>query len=136
MPTYTANVINKAVQNGTLIVEIEYTHGEHSFRDKLISRSGQATDWIAREVERRLADLEGLDVLQAAVQVGTVAPEIKPPSVEPTAAAIYAAELRKFEGWLNAFRQGVTTPDRPAFVSLKQWLTDHWDDSYIELYLR
>ena len=135
MPT--ANIISKTIRDGTLIVEIEYTHGEHSFRDKLISRSGQTADWISQEVKRRLVDLEGLDALQSAVQVGTVTPEIsKPAVVEPTAAEVYAARLREFEGWLNAFRQGVTTPDRPAFVSLKQWLTDHWDDSYIELYLR
>lgn len=133
---WTAEVTGKNYVGGTLEVTVTYTDGKRIFNDKLVSRSDQAPDWLENEIKRRLTDLEGLDKLAAVIAPGPVVPGTKPPVEEPTARDVYAAKLREFEAWLSALRQGVTTIDRPAFVTLKQWLLDNWQDNYIELFLQ
>jgi hypothetical protein len=133
---WTAEVTGKDYVGGTLEVIVLYADGKRSFKDKLVSRSDQAVDWLESAIERRLTDLEGLDKLAVGITSGPVVPGTKPPHPNPTARDVYAAKLREFEGWLSALRQGVTTVDRPAFVTLKLWLVANWEDSYIELYLQ
>ncbi len=134
---FSAKVVSKFWKGGLLTVEVEYTDGTRTFKDNLVSRSGQEADWVEQAVARRLAELDGLDKLAAGIAVGPVDPGVKqPPVAEPSPRETYAAKLREFEAWLSALRQGVTTVDRKAFVDLKQWLRDNWQDEYIELYLR
>lgn len=133
---YTAKIISKSITDGLLTVVIEYSDGKTSFQDKMVSRSGQADDWVEQEVKRRIAELEGLSALQSKISTGAVSVATEKPVGVKTAKDTYAEKLREFEAWLNALRQGVTTVDRPAFVALKQWLHDNWQDEYLELYLR
>lgn len=134
---FSATIVNKIWKNGLLTVEIEYNDGARMFHESLISRSEQADDWIEQAVKQRLAELDGLDKLATAVAIGPVVPGVKPqPTSEPTPREVYAAKLREFEAWLQALRQGVVTVDRKAFVDLKQWLLDNWQDEYLDLYLR
>lgn len=134
---FSANVVSKFWKGGLLTVEVEYTDGARTFQDNLVSRHDQAPDWVEQAVARRLAELDGLDKLAAVITVGPVAPGAKKqPVFEPSPRAVYAAKLLEFEAWLSALRQGVVTVDRKAFVDLKQWLRDNWQDEYIELYLR
>lgn len=135
--SYTARVVETQVQNGQLAVLLEYSNGAQTFRDKMTSRGGQAGDWVEREVERRLAELDGLDTLATKIQPGEVKPKKKDePQPQDSGRAAYEAKLREFEAWLQALRQGVVTVERPAFVALKDWLRANWRDEYIELFLR
>lgn len=105
---FTAKIVNKAWRNGLLTVELEYTDGERTFRDSMVSRSGQAADWVESEVARRLNDLAGLDALAESIELGPVAVNAVR-SVKVTPISEYEVKLRQFNAWLEALRQGVTT---------------------------
>lgn len=133
---FTAKIVNKIWKNGLLTVEIEYTDGVRTFHDSMVSRSGQAADWVENEVVRRLTDLAGLDTLAESIELGPVAVNAVHGVAKETPVSEYETKLRQFNAWLEALRQGVTTVDRPAFVALKTWLRDNWQDEYLELFLR
>ena len=132
---FTAKIVNKSWKNGLLTVELEYTDGVRMFHDSMVSRSGQAADWVESEVARRLNDLAGLNVLAESIELGPVAVNAVR-AVRVTPVSEYETKLRQFNAWLEALRQGVTTVDQPAFVALKTWLRDNWQDEYLELFLR
>ena len=133
---FTATIVNKSWKNGQLTVELEYTDGTRTFHDSMVSRSGQAVNWVESEVARRLNDLAELDILAESIELGPVAVNaVRSVNVE-TPISEYETNLRQFNAWLEALRQGVTTVDRPAFVALKTWLRDNWQDDYLELFLR
>ena len=48
----------------------------------------------------------------------------------------YADKLKVFRAWLDALRNGLTTPDNPEFVAVKDWLTDNFTADKIGLLLR
>ena len=128
---FTAKIVNKAWKNGQLTVELEYTDGQRTFHDSMMSRSGQGADWVESEVARRLNDLAGLDALAESIELGPVAVNAVR-AVKAAPVNEYESKLRQFNAWLEALRQGVTTVDRPAFVALKTWLRDNWQDDYLE----
>lgn len=135
--SYTAAIVDKRIEHGQLHVTLEYSDGETTFREEMVSRSGQVADWITSEVARRINDLASVEVLHDRIALGPVELNKQAEAQRPaTPRDEYAERLRIFEGWLNALRQGVTTIERPAFVALKQWLRDNWRDEYLELYLR
>lgn len=136
--TYTARIIEKRRENGLLKVIVEYSDGINTFRDEIASRSAQDPNWISSEVQRRLTDLEGLDILEKSIQLGPVTlKSITTPKVKTSRPKQeYEANYKKFTAWLEALRQGIVTVDRKAFVDLKQWLIDNWKDEYVELFLR
>jgi hypothetical protein len=132
---WTARVVEKLKSNGQLQVVVEYANGATTFREALVSRSKQDQDWLADAVKRRLADLADVDTLKDAIPDGPVAvlPDVKP---NATPKEIYERKFRRFEAWLGLMRQGIVAVDRPAFVTLKQWLIDNWDDAYLDIFLR
>lgn len=133
---FTAKIVNKTWKNGQLTVELEYTDGVRTFHDSMVSRSGQVADWVESEVARRLSDLAGLDALAESIKLGPVAVNAVRGVTKETPVSEYETKLRQFNAWLEALRQGVTPVDRPAFVALKTWLRDNWQDEYLELFLR
>lgn len=132
---WTAQVVEKLKSNGQLQVVVEYANGAITFRDALVTRSGQGAAWLSDAVKRRLADLADVDTLKDAIPDGpvTVLPDVTP---NATPKEIYERRYRRFEAYLGLMRQGIVAVDRPAFVTLKQWLTDNWDDAYLDIFLR
>lgn len=130
-----AQVVEKLKSNGQLQVVVEYANGATTFRESLVSRSGQGAAWLNDAVKRRLADLDAVDTLNDAIPDGpvTVLPDVTP---NATPKEIYERKFRRFEAWLGLMRQGIVAVDRPAFVTLKQWLIDNWDDAYLDIFLR
>lgn len=131
---WTAQVVEKLKSNGQLQVVVEYANGATTFRESLVSRSKQGAEWLSDAVKRRLADLEDVDMLKDAIPDGpvTILPDNTP---NATPKEIYGRKFRRFEAWLGLMRQGIVAVDRPAFVTLKQWLIDNWDDSYLDIFL-
>ena len=132
---WTAQVVEKLKSNGQLQVVVEYANGATTFRESLVSRSKQGAEWLSDAVKRRLADLADVDTLKDAIPDGpvTVLPDVTP---NATPKEIYERKFRRFEAWLGLMRQGIVATDRPAFVTLKQWLIDNWDDAYLDIFLR
>lgn len=131
---WTAQIVDKRRVNERLHVMIEYTNGVTTYRDEMVSRSGQGADWIASQVEKTLADLAGVDALGDAISLGAVAPVVVNPATR-TPREKYADKLAKFNAYLGAMRQGIVAVDRPEFLTLKQWLTDNFQDSFVDLFL-
>ena len=61
---WTAQVVEKLKSNGQLQVVVEYANGATTFRDALVTRSGQGAAWLSDAVKRRLADLADVDTLK------------------------------------------------------------------------
>lgn len=130
---WTAQVVDKRKANGQIHVVVEYSDGASSFRDTLVSRSGQNAQWVSEQVDRRLAELSGVDALADGISLGNVAPVVVNPNAK-TQKEKYADKLQKFNGYLSAMRQGIVAVDRPEFLTLKQWLTDNFEDNFIDLF--
>jgi len=131
---WTAQVVEKLKANGQLQVVVEYANGATTFRESLVSRNKQDSGWLSDAVKRRLSDLNDIDNLHDAIPNGpvTILPDVTP---NATAKEIYERRFRKFEAYLGLMRQGIIAVDRPAFLTLKQWLTDNFDDSYLDIFI-
>lgn len=129
---WTARVVNKSWKNGLLTVELEYSDGVRMFHDSMVSRSGQAADWVQSEVERRLTDLAGLDALAETISLGpvTVAETVR--SFQPVDE--YAETLRRFNAALNAARQGILSDDAAIVNDLRCWLREGFRPEHLELF--
>lgn len=133
--TFSAAVIGKAWRNGQLFVELEYTDGDRLFRDTMVSRSGQGSDWVQREVARRLRDLTKLDELADSIQLGKVDISEDTPTVDPASEKeVYRIKLRLFEHFVSVLAKGFSTQDNQDFVDLKLWLTDNFKTEYLDLF--
>jgi hypothetical protein len=131
---WTASIVNKTWKNGLLTVELEYSDGERTFHDSMVSRSGQAADWVQAEVTRRLADLAGLDALAATIETGPVAPLPTRQAAQPDGLSEYAGVLRQFNAALSAARQGIVSDDAEIIHNLRQWLRDNFRPEHLELF--
>ena len=131
---WTAQVVEKLKANGQLQVVVEYANGATTFREALVSRSKQDAKWLSDAVKRRLDDLNDIDALNDAIPDGpvTVIPDV---TNNATPKEIYERKFRRFEAYLGLMRQGIVAVDRPEFVSLKQWLTNNFEDSYLDIFI-
>lgn len=131
---WTARVVEKLKANGQLQVVVEYANGTTMFREALVSRSKQDAKWLSDAVKRRLDDLNDIDALNDAIPDGpvTVIPDV---TNNATPKEIYERKFKRFEAYLSLMRQGIVAVDRPEFLALKQWLTNNFEDSYLDIFI-
>jgi hypothetical protein len=132
---YTASVASTAFDRGQLVVTIAYSDGHQTVQETMTTRGPQDTNWIQKEVARRIAELDGLETFSASIKEGPVTVStVKLAAVASSPRDAYAAKLAEFRRWLAALREGIVPTDRASFVALRTWLKDNFIDEYIDLF--
>lgn len=131
--TWTAAVTNVDVTNGALRIDVTYSDGDRLVRDRIETRSGQSETWLADMVKRRIAELDGVDVLVASIAIGSVTLSDDPPPSN-TPRDQYSRKLNQFNAALNAVRMGLITEDAQVFSNLRTWLRTNFLPEYLDLF--
>lgn len=132
---WTAVVTDKRWANGILTVNLEYSDGARTFGESMQTRSGQDSDWVAKEVTQRISNLDALDIFSATIVKGLVVPLQVEPDPGTTAKDIYRNKLHNFIAAQQALRMGILTDTHAAFVVLRTWLIDNFDPDYLDLFM-
>lgn len=133
--TYSSEITNKDISDGLLTVQVRFTSSDRSVivQDAFSTRSQQDPDWLINAINRKAAELEGLDSFIETIELGEVVlPTVV--SVPTTARDIYKADLATFNKLTNILRQGFIDADNPDFLAVQLRLRDNFDSSYIDLF--
>jgi len=132
---YTSEITNKSISDGLLSVQVRFTSEDGSIivQDAFHTRSPQDSDWLINAINRKAAELEGLDDFIETIPLGEVVvdPVVTPPL---TARDTYKADLALFNKLTNILRQGFIDADNAELLAVQQRLRDNFDSSYIDLF--
>lgn len=137
---YKAEIIEKKFEGGLFSVVVKYVKDDGKFFFQTFQTNvPQDTSWPTEQIKKRLAEVNDLENSAPDLAVGTeILHEVKPIPTDPIPSQNtkeqYASDLRTFERYVNAISKGFTDDQRAAFVSLKQKLTDNFQDDYIDLF--
>jgi hypothetical protein len=135
---YTAEVTNKDLFDGLLVVQVRYISedGSKIIQDSYSTRSSQDDNWLQNNINRKLKELEELEVFVEKIPLGQVSletPEVVD-QVLNSAKEQYKEDLTKFNKMVQIIRQGIITADNSEFVELQQKLKDNFQSDYIDLF--
>lgn len=135
---YTAEVTNKDLFDGLLVVQVRYISedGSKIIQDSYSTRSSQDENWLQNNITRKLKELEELEVFVEKIPLGQISTEVSEVTVEIPSSAKeqYKEDLAKFNKMVQIIRQGIITADNSEFVELQQKLKDNFQSDYIDLF--
>lgn len=135
---YTAEVTNKDLFDGLLVVQVRYISedGSKIIQDSYSTRSGQDDNWLQNNINRKLKELEELEVFVEKIPLGQISlEETVTESPSPNSAKEeYKEDLAKFNKMVQIIRQGIITADNAEFIALQQKLKDNFQSDYIDLF--
>ncbi len=136
-PMWAATVANKQMdKRGNLVVTVEFTDGVKTITEDFATSQGQADGWLEEQVTRKLKALD--DVAAVVVPaVGAVITKAPDPTPEPTgdpARDAYAADIDRYNKYLNAVRLGVPVDKVQDFIDLKARLVTNFQPEYLDLF--
>lgn len=97
---YTAKIVDKKIENGSLLVNVNYTNGVTNFNVIYPVRSEKDLDNLIRS---KLEELEALITLEATLTLGVYTPTAKetPIKTEPTPLELATETLYKLKEKIN-----------------------------------
>ena len=133
---YTSEITNKDISDGLLTVQVRFTSEDRSVivQDAFSTRSMQDPDWLINAINRKAAELEGLDAFIETIPMGEVTAATIPTPLPTTARDIYKADLALFNKLTGVLRLGFIEADNADFVAVQLRLRDNFDSSYIDLF--
>ena len=135
--SWTATVANKQIdKRGNLIVTVEFTDGVKTISEDFATSQEQPEGWLEEQVNRKLKDLEAVSAT-VVPEVGSVIQKMPDPGPEPSGDAqrdAYAADIERYNKYLNAIRIGVKVDKVQDFIDLKQRLADNFQPDYLDLF--
>jgi len=135
--SWSATVANKQMdKRGNLVVTVEFTDGVKTITEDYATSQGQPDGWLEEQVSRKLKALE--DVTAVVVPAaGTVIQKLPEPTPEPSGDAqrdAYAADIDRYNKYLNAVRLGVPVDKVQDFIDLKARLVANFQPEYLDLF--
>ena len=134
---YTAEITNKDLNEGRLIVQVRYVSEDSTsiVQESYSTRSGQDPNWLQNNIDRKLRELEELDLFVDTIELGVIVPGVRPDIVTPnTAKEVYKQDLERFNKLVQILRQGFVESDNAEFVALQAKLKQDFSSDYIDLF--
>ena len=135
--SWTATVANKQIdKRGNLIVTVEFADGVKTISEDFATSQEQPEGWLEEQVGRKLKALDGI-AATVVPEVGAVIAKPAEPEPEPSGDPqrdAYAADIARYNQYLNAIRIGVKVDKVQDFIDLKQRLADNFQPDYLDLF--
>lgn len=135
MAKYTAEITNKDLIDGELIIQIRYTGYDGTIiQDSARTKGAQEEGWAEKIIAQKIADLENLPTFVDSITLGEVTLTEKAPIVvEATPKEQFMKDYQKFSKLFMLVRQGLLDSDNKEFTDLQQKLKDSLDLEYIDV---
>lgn len=133
MAKYTAEITNKDLINGELVIQIRYTgedgtiiHGSARTRDV------QDENWASNIIAQKIASLEGLPNFIESITLGEVviAGEQTP---SKTPKEEYLEDYNNFSRLFDLYRKGIIEENNKKLTDLRQKLKDNLNLEYFNI---
>ncbi len=135
--SWTATVVSKQIdKRGNLVVSVEFTDGAKVISEDFATSQEQAAGWLEEQVGRKLKSLDGI-AATVVPDVGAVIAKPVDPEPEPSGDAnrdAYAADIERYNKYLNAVRLGIAIDKVQDFIDLKARLSDNFQPDYLDLF--
>ena len=135
MAKYTAEITNKDLIDGELVIQIRYTGDDGTIiQDSARTKGAQDEGWAEKIIAKKIADLENLPTFVDSITLGEVTLTEKAPIVvEATPKEQFMKDYQKFSKLFMLVRQGLLDSDNKEFTDLQQKLKDSLDLEYIDV---
>lgn len=117
---WTANLISKSEESGSVLVTVEYIDGAKSFRESYRS-TNPSTEWINNTIRSRLS---GLSVVSAFnVSTGPVTPT--EPATEDPNINLFRSRVKALQAIKVMIDLGAVQADNAKVVALINWIKNN-----------
>lgn len=130
---YTAEITNKDIIDGELVIQIRYTGEDGTIiQDSARTRSTQDENWAANLITQKIESLEKLPEFVDTISLGQViitkqAPTTKTPKEE------YLEDFNNFSNLFDLYRKGIILEDNEQLTSLRQKLKNNLNLEYFNI---
>jgi len=135
MAKYTAEITNKDLIDGELIIQIRYTGDDGTIiQDSARTKGVQDEGWAEKIIAKKIADLENLPNFVDSITLGEVTLTEKVTVVEEsTPKEQFMKDYAKFSKLFMLVRQGLLDIDNKEFTNLQQSLKDTLNLEYLDI---
>lgn len=114
---WTANIISKTEDSGTVLLTVEYSDGAKSFRESYRS-TNPSLDWVNTTI---LSRLKGLDIVSGFnVSTGAIVPP-EPPTEDPNI-NLFRSRVKALQAVKVMIDMGAVQADNAKVVALVNWI--------------
>lgn len=103
------------------------------FKEEMVTTQPQDDEWVQERVTKRIAELVELDSFSQKLMAGEIAPKEKIEKVLSPKDE-YAEDLKTYQRFLTAQRQGFTTEEDATFKQLQTKLRTNFSPDFIDLF--
>jgi len=125
---YTAQSIDKMIENGRLSVVVEFTDGTDTFTETFYTTSGNDSHWLINRTADKLADLNSLSVYASGLELGEIAARV---AVEPTEKSEWQGEVQKLQSMKEAISLGVVNETDQEFIAQQKKVKDTFSKNFM-----
>jgi len=131
---YTAEITNKDIIDGELVIQIRYTGDDGTIvQDSARTRDVQDEDWAKSLIARKIKSLEELPNFVDTIFLGAADLTNKEPVLKTnTLKEEWLEEYRYYSRMFDLYRKGIIKEDNKKLVDLRQTLIDTFDINYID----
>lgn len=131
---YTAEITNKDIIDGELVIQIRYTGDDGTIlQDSARTRDIQDEDWAKSLIVQKIKSLEELPNFVDTIFLGAVDLTNKEPVLKTkTLKEKWLEEYRYYSKMFDLYRKGIIKKDNEKLVDLCQTLIDTFDINYID----
>ena len=135
MAKYTAEITNKDIVNGELIIQIRYTSDDGTIiQDSAKTRDTQYADWAKDLIARKIKSLEELPNFVDNIPLGAVSIVKEEPVVKvKSQKEEFLEDYYNFGKLFMLYRQGIIEENNKKLVDLRQKLIDNLNLEYLDI---
>lgn len=135
MAKYTAEITNKDLIDGELILQLRYIGDDGTIiQDSARTRDIQDENWATNLIARKIKSLEELPTFIDTIQLGEVIiSKEEPVTPTKTSREEWLEDYSNFGRLFNLYRQGIIEEDNKKLTDLRQKLKDGLNLEYLDI---
>lgn len=135
MAKYTAEITNKDLIDGELILQLRYIGDDGTIiQDSARTRDIQDEGWAKNLIARKIKSLETLPDFKDTITLGEVDLTEEVPVVKiKTSKEEYLEDYQNFSKLFHLYRQGIIEENNQKLVDLRQKLKDNLNLEYLDI---
>lgn len=135
MAKYTAEITNKDLIDGELIIQIRYTGDDGTIiQDSARTTNVQDENWATNLIARKIASLEELPTFIDTISLGEVTIIKEEPVIKiKTPEEEYLEDYNNFSKLFDLYRKGIIEENNEKLVNLRKKLKDNLNFEFLEI---
>ncbi len=133
MAKYTAEITNKDIIDGELVIQIRYTGNDGTIiQDSARTRETEDDNWAKKIIARKIKSLEKLPDFVDTIFLGEVDTTEEPIVKTKTTKEQWLEDYNYYSRLFDLYRKDIIKENNKKLVDLRQKLKDNFDINYID----